>query len=197
MKQVCNIMSSFLPLPQQAHNFLAPLIENGDCVIDATCGNGYDCLFLARQVAPLGLVYGFDIQQSAIIATQQRIEQAGLDANTQLIHAGHQTMRDHIAIKDKGHIKAVMFNLGYLPGSDKKIITRSETTLIALNSAISLLAPVAIITILAYPGHEGGEQETTQIKNWCQQLDSTLRVKIIDSPQPKATAPQLFVLQKN
>ena len=189
-------MSNFLSLTQQAHNLLAPLIQKGDCVIDATCGNGYDCLFLAQQVAPLGLVYGFDIQQSAIIATQQRIEKAGLVANTQLIHAGHQTMQNHIATKNKGHIKAVMFNLGYLPGSDKKIITRSETTLVALNSAISLLAPLAIITIIAYPGHHGGEQETTGIKNWCQKLDSILRVKIIDSPQPKATAPQLFVVQK-
>ncbi len=190
-------MSDFLSLPQQAHKLLSPLIYNGDCVIDATCGNGYDCLFLARQVAPLGWVYGFDIQESAIIATQQRIEQAGLGANTQLIHAGHQFMRDHIATKNKGHIKAIMFNLGYLPGSDKKIITRSDTTLVALNSAVSLLAPSGIITILAYPGHEGGEQETIRIKNWCQQVDSTLDVKIIDSPQPKSTAPLLFVLQKN
>lgn len=189
-------MSNFLSLPQQAHHLLAPLIQRGDCVIDATCGNGYDCLFLARQVAPLGLVYGFDVQQSAIIATQQRIKQAGFGANTQLIHAGHEMMQDHIATKDKGRIKAVMFNLGYLPGSDKKIITRADTTLAALNSAISLLAPSAIITVLAYPGHDGGEQETRQIKNWCEQLDATLKVKIINSPQPKATAPQLFILQK-
>ena len=189
-------MSNFLSLPQQAHQLLVPFIQEGDCVIDATCGNGHDCLFLAHQVAPLGLVYGFDIQKNAIIATQQRIEKAGLDANTRLIHAGHQTMQDYIATKDKGHIKAVMFNLGYLPGSDKKIITRSDTTLVALESAVSLLAPSAIITILAYPGHDGGEQETIRIKNWCQQLDATLRVKIIDSPQPKAIAPQLFIVEK-
>jgi len=189
-------MSNFLSLPQQAHQRLSPLIHQGDRVIDATCGNGHDCLFLARQVAPSGFVYGFDIQQQAITITKRRLEAAGLNANTHLILAGHETMQDHIAIKDKGNIKAVMFNLGYLPGSDKKIITRSETTLIALNNAILLLAPTAIITILAYPGHEGGEQETAIIKNWCQQHDSTMQVNIIDSPQPKATAPQLFILQK-
>ncbi len=188
-------MSKSLSLPQQAHNLLKPFIHNGDSVVDATCGNGHDSLFLAEQVAPSGLVYSFDIQQIAIIATRRRIQQAGLKGNLNLIYAGHENMQAYITNKDKGNIKAVMFNLGYLPYSNKQVITSSDTTLSALNTAVSLLAPTAIITILAYPGHQGGSEETLQVKNWCQQLSTNFSVKIIHSSRPTAKAPQLFVVQ--
>ena len=38
-------------------------IQEDSIVIDATCGNGHDTLFLAEQV-PNGNVFGFDIQRS-------------------------------------------------------------------------------------------------------------------------------------
>ena len=38
-------------------------IQEDSIVIDATCGNGHDTLFLAKQV-PNGKVFGFDIQKS-------------------------------------------------------------------------------------------------------------------------------------
>lgn len=41
-------------------------------VIDATCGNGNDTLFLAQQV-PDGHVYGFDIQATAIQNTAEKL----------------------------------------------------------------------------------------------------------------------------
>ena len=40
-------------------------IQEDSIVIDATCGNGHDTLFLAEQV-PNGNVFGFDIQKKLL-----------------------------------------------------------------------------------------------------------------------------------
>ncbi|MDQ7091387.1 MAG: class I SAM-dependent methyltransferase [Methylococcales bacterium] len=189
-------MSHLPSLAQQAHQRLKSILNLGDHVIDATCGNGHDSLFLAEQVAPLGRVYSFDLQKIAIEATEKRLQQADLATHVSLIHAGHETMDTHIPCSNHGRIKAIMFNLGYLPRSDKQIITLTATTLMALEKSILLLAPLGMITILAYPGHSGGNEETFQVTNWCQQLPKKFSVEIIESIQPKATAPQLFVIQK-
>lgn len=52
--------------------------------------------------------------------------------------------------------RLVAFNLGYLPGGDKGIITQSATTLLALEAAKELLLPGGVISIVAYVGHPGG-----------------------------------------
>ncbi|KAA8527192.1 hypothetical protein F0562_008579 [Nyssa sinensis] len=72
-------------------------------------------------------------------------------------------------------VRLVAFNLGYLPGGDKAIITASETTLLALEAAKRILAPGGLISIVVYVGHPGGreEYETVQafasglaVENW-------------------------------
>jgi hypothetical protein len=79
-----------------------------------------------------------------------------------------------------------MFNLGYLPGGDKRITTMRETTMPAIEAAIDLLAPDGILNIAVYPGHEEGEAEGKMI---CDYLSGISRhkvcatlVKIINSP---------------
>lgn len=52
--------------------------------------------------------------------------------------------------------RLVAFNLGYLPGGDKKLITRSDTTLLAIEAAQKILMPGGLISIVAYVGHSGG-----------------------------------------
>jgi hypothetical protein len=52
--------------------------------------------------------------------------------------------------------RLVAFNLGYLPGGDKEIITRSETTLLALEAAKRILIQGGLISIVVYVGHPGG-----------------------------------------
>ncbi len=46
-------------------------VSSKSIVIDATCGNGNDTLFLATR-AHRGKVYAFDIQKEAIINTQNK-----------------------------------------------------------------------------------------------------------------------------
>lgn len=55
-----------------------------------------------------------------------------------------------------GYFRLVAFNLGYLPGGDKGIITRSETTLLALEAAKRILMPGGLISLVVYVGHPGG-----------------------------------------
>lgn len=184
-------------LLQQAHVILETQLDNGDIAIDATAGNGHDSLFLVRQVAPAGLVYCFDIQAAAITATHNRLVAADLRNFALLIPHSHAQMSEQIAPEHQGKIKAIMFNLGYLPHGDKTIITQTDSTLLALNAATELLAPAGIITILAYPGHQGGDIETIQVANWCYQLNpQEFSIKIIHSAEHKDSAPRLFVLQK-
>ena len=46
--------------------FIESAINEGDIVIDATMGNGYDTKYLAEKVGENGYVYSFDIQEEAI-----------------------------------------------------------------------------------------------------------------------------------
>lgn len=53
-------------------------------------------------------------------------------------------------------IRLVAFNLGYLPGGDKTIITKSETTHLALEAAKRILKAGGLISLVVYVGHPGG-----------------------------------------
>ena len=186
-----------ISLVNTAHDLIRDILNPGDIAIDATVGNGHDTLFLAEQIAPSGHVYGFDIQQAAIDSTLEKFRQTRLSDYLSLIHASHADMSDEIPEHLHGKIRAIMFNLGYLPGGDKSVITLTDSTLAALSIASQILTVNGIITLLAYPGHQGGDQEADQVKNWCEQLDSQqFEVSTIYSTEHKDTAPRLFVIRK-
>jgi Putative rRNA methylase len=114
-----------------------------------------------------------------------------------LIQASHATMHDHIPLPYHGKISAVMFNLGYLPGGDKSVVTQASSTVAALASASQLLVDGGLITVLAYPGHEGGLTETEQVKAWCIALDQgQFQVKLYENHPDKPSAPKLFAVSK-
>ncbi len=186
-----------ISLVNTAHNLIKEVLHAGAIAIDATVGNGHDTLFLVEQVSPSGKVFGFDIQAAAVESTHQKCLQTPYPECLTLIHASHADMADRIPVHHHGTISVVMFNLGYLPGGDKAIITCTDSTITALQSASQLLSNQGIITIMAYPGHSGGDLETAQVKNWCEQLDAKqFKSRIIYSSENKASAPRLFVIQK-
>lgn len=190
-------MNPQLSLPQQTHAFLNQYLQAGDIVIDATCGNGWDTLFLAQQVYPHGLVYAIDIQVAAIEATKKRLQLAAVDTETRYFQTGHEQLQTIIAPEHQNQIKAIMFNLGYLPRGNKKIITQTKTTLLALNSALNILLPAGYVTVLAYPGHLGGDIETVAVTTWALNLDPAIfELTVINSHQINAHAPKLFIVQK-
>jgi hypothetical protein len=186
-----------ISLVNTAHSLIRDILRPGDIAIDATVGNGHDTAFLVEQVGPSGRVYGFDIQQAAIDATLEKFRHSEHSDCLTLLHASHADMDERIPADLHCRINAIMFNLGYLPGGDKNVITLTGSTLAALTAAGRILAVNGIITLMAYPGHQGGDQETDQVKIWCEQLNpEQFKVSTIYSTAQKESAPRLFVINK-
>lgn len=187
-----------ISLSEIAHGIIRESLHSGDAAIDATLGNGHDALFLAHCVGEAGHVYGFDVQHQALQASRQRLSQHGLSARVSFIHASHAQMIQHVPLNLQGRIKAIMFNLGYLPGSDKHVITQTGSTLPALDAACRLLTEQGVLTVMAYPGHAGGDEETLSLELWLQQLDAAcFQTQIIFSHHHQVSAPRLFVIRKS
>ena len=146
---------------EMAHDFLSQVITPEDIVVDATMGNGYDTLFLAKLAKQ---VYAFDIQEQALEKTSQRIQEAGL-SNVDLILQGHETVDQYVT-----EVKAAIFNPGYLPSADKSIITQPQTTLEALEKLCQVLVKGGRIAIMIYYGHEGGDIERDAVLDFVSQL---------------------------
>lgn len=144
-------------------------LQEGGAAIDATMGNGHDTLWLCQLVGEQGHVYAFDVQPEALESTRTRLEQAGVADRATLYLDGHQNMAQH-GIEP---VDAILFNLGWLPGIEHAVTTRTETTLQAVNAALDLIKPGGVMTICVYPGHEEGKRELAALLEWAQQLDSS------------------------
>ena len=177
---------------QRAQAAIAEVLTPGAVAVDATVGNGHDTLFLAEQVGARGRVYGFDCQAAAIVSTRKRLAQAKMLDRVNLIQAGHETLQSHLAAEAR--LLAVMFNLGYLPGSDKQYITRAETTLAALEQACALLAPGGRISLVLYTGHAGGPEEAAAVQARVAMFGAAWRV--VHEPPPVARAPELVLIER-
>ncbi len=159
-----------LSVTAEVQRFLSRRIDAGDTVIDATLGNGHDALFLARLIGDEGHLFGFDVQLAAISHTRNRLTAHQLDHRATLMMKSHADMADYIPERLHGRIRCIMFNLGYLPGGDKSLITRTASTLTALNQGCRLLSAHGCISVLAYSGHPGGTDESNAVKAWAGEL---------------------------
>lgn len=153
-------------LTQLAHARLAEVLRPGDLALDATAGNGHDTLFLARLVNPGGQVLAIDCQPAALATTRVRLEKESLTSAVQLVCGDHAQLLSLTPPAWSGRVRAAVFNLGYLPGSDKAIITRPASTRDALEACLTLLAPGALLSVLVYRGHPGGHNEETMLHEW-------------------------------
>jgi len=168
-------------------------VKPGDQVIDATAGNGHDTLFLAQAVQSAGHVWALDIQQAALESTARRLSEAGVQDRVTLIQGSHAHMAGLLPQELAGQVTAIMFNLGYLPGSDKAMATATDTTLQALEAARALLAPGGILSVVAYLGHPGGREEFTRVQQWFR--DSTLLHEGLPLVASPSRGPALFIGQ--
>lgn len=163
----------FLSVLSFAQQLVAQRVKPGEQVVDATLGNGVDACFLAKTIGSKGTLYGFDIQPEAIDATQKRLEQQSLaHIPSQLFLQSHEHILRCLPMHTHGEIAAVMFNLGYLPGSSSDIITSPDSTIKALQAAKQIIRLHGVITIVLYPGHEGGEAECLEVEQWTNRLPS-------------------------
>lgn len=181
----------------RAHAAIGVVLRTGSIAVDATAGNGHDTAFLAACVGPRGRVFGFDIQPAALATTRARLVAEGLAERVTLVHSGHEDLTRHIPARLHGKVRAVMFNLGYLPGGDKTRTTRPQTTLAALDGALCLLAPTGRLSVLAYTGHPGGRAETDGVLAWTRALDPVrFRTEATEpAPSCRRSAPVLLMVE--
>ncbi|MEH7115270.1 class I SAM-dependent methyltransferase [Neobacillus niacini] len=154
-----------------AKKLLENAITSGDAAVDATVGNGHDTLFLANLVGENGTVYGFDVQEDAIRTSTEKLNQHGLANRVTVFHAGHEQLARLIPANHHGKVKAAIFNLGYLPGSDKSIVTKPETTISAIDQLLEIMVPEGIIILVIYHGHAEGAIERDALLRYCQEID--------------------------
>ncbi len=177
-------------LDLQKH-FILTHLKEGDIAVDFTMGNGHDTEFLSKTVGPLGHVFAFDVQEMALASTSEHLRAAGCPDNCTLILDSHHNVKKYVDVP----IKAGMFNLGYLPGSDKTVTTMRSTTLPAIEAAIDLMDRDAIILVAVYPGHAEGEAEGRMICEYLSSLSRhkvcATRINILNSP----TSPFFIVIE--
>lgn len=180
----------------EAQNIVAHHLKPGNVAIDATAGNGHDTVFLATAVGPHGKVYAIDIQYQAIERLKQTLHHLAFQDRVDLIVADHAHLEQVVAPKLAGSIDCAMFNLGYLPHSDKSITTHRASTLAGIEAAYHLLKPGGIMTVLAYVGHPGGRDEAEGVSNWIESQSMGIEVdRIQDESNPQS--PILWVIRKH
>ncbi|MBQ8497650.1 MAG: class I SAM-dependent methyltransferase [Clostridia bacterium] len=173
-------------------NFLIPHIKKGGVAVDFTMGNGHDTLWLSEAMGENGKVYAFDIQPQALESSRRLLESENAPKNYTLILDSHSNVKDYVSEK----ICIGMFNLGFLPGGDKSITTKRETTMIAIRAAIDLLDDDGALLIAVYPGHAEGTVEGELIEEELSGLNRkelcASKFKIVNSP----TSPFFFVVER-
>jgi len=165
-------------------------------IIDATCGQGFDTLILRDEaLAPSGRLIALDIQTGALEKTFKAWNHhPSQNTCTLTLHNLCHSRIDEVA--EHGSVDLIVYNLGYLPHSDKRATTLAETTIPSVQKALNLLSENGMITMTVYPGHAAGEIESNQLSEWIQQLDlrkfQILKLEMIG----QKSAPYVIVIQK-
>ena len=165
-----------------SHQYVKALVKPGDIVVDATCGNGHDTLFLSQLVGETGRVFAFDIQKVAIESAKHTLKQSNAANNVTFFHCGHEMMDQYVT----GPVKAVMFNFGYLPKGDHCLGTKAETSIIAIQKAMQLIVPGGIVMLVLYYGGDSGFDEKEAICQFIETIPyrqfSVLRHDYVNQP---------------
>lgn len=194
-------------LTKLAHSIVRRAWRGGDKVLDATAGNGYDTLFLL-DLAGQGNVTAVDIQPQAIEATRRRLGERAKDVC--LKEADHaEELERQCAVLGLDSLEfleaapypprdgygAIMFNLGYLPRSDRSVTTAAATTVRALSASLRLLRAGGVLTVIAYRGHEGGVAESIAVRDFAAACRG-FRVDEIVGDELDPASPVLFVFRR-
>ncbi|MFC3418453.1 class I SAM-dependent methyltransferase [Salinicoccus hispanicus] len=176
----------------QAKQLAEEVIQLGDTVVDATCGNGHDTKFLSECTGETGKVYSFDVQAQALDNARALCESKN---NIEFILDSHAFVDSYI--KDAS-VKAAMFNLGYLPKGDHTITTSHDSTLPAIDKIFNLLDDGGRIIIVVYHGHPAGKIEKDALldalSKWPQKEAQILKYQFINQ---KNDAPFIICIEKN
>jgi hypothetical protein len=170
------------------HQFLKQYIKEGDLCIDATVGNGGDMLYLTELVGESGSVYGFDIQEEALLHTQDKLEKHGRTGTLYL--DSHANMGQYF---EENTAAAIVFNLGYLPGGDHNLATKAESTIKAIEAGLLLLKEGGVISLCIYSGGDSGFEEKDAVLAYLKELDQRRYLVITNEFYNKPNNPPMPV----
>lgn len=156
-----------LQITQLCHHFINEYVAEGSVCIDATAGNGYDTAFLCSLVGDSGHVLAFDIQQKALDNTAARLLKLGLSDRAEIIRDSHCNMHKYTP---EASVDCIVFNFGYLPDGDHSVCTHADTSVAAINTALSLLKKGGLLSLCVYSGGDTGFEEKTAILNFVKGL---------------------------
>lgn len=145
------------------HRFWKEHIQPEDLVIDATCGNGHDTLLLSQLAKK---VIAIDLQEEAI----DKARSVATSDNVFFFCQSHETFPAEV---QPGTVALIAYNLGYLPGGNKEIITQASSTVISIQNGLPLLKMGGAMTLVCYSGHSGGELEEGAVLEFIKSLDKT------------------------
>ena len=191
---------------QMALHLVRPYVTPDAVVVDATCGNGHDTLALA-EMGPARL-FAFDVQEGAVRATTQLLEEHGYgksiaEGRFTIAQLAHENLRANF-MQNAGSgygaaspLNVVVFNLGYLPGGDKSITTSTETTLAAVEGAMEQLAPDGLICITMYSGHAEGKLEKAALLDMAGRLDAgKWHTAYVSMPNQQYDPPEILLITR-
>jgi 16S rRNA C1402 N4-methylase RsmH len=167
-----------------AHHIAKCYCMNFKIAVDATLGNGYDTDYLSSK---FNQVYSFDIQKNTI----DNYKLKAID-NVVLINDSHEYLDKYILNK----VDFIIYNLGFLPGGDKSITTRSSSTIKSLHSALQILASGGIVCICIYSGHSEGREEKSAIEELVCNLEKSEYGVMRHTIMNRISAPELVVIEK-
>ena len=176
------------------HHFVKNHVKSGDICIDATVGNGNDTMLLCQLAGDTGKVYGFDIQDIALTNTKKRAIEEGFCNRLSLICHGHENMDIHIPTEEHGLISCIMFNFGYLPGGNHQVVTKADTSIEAIDKALSILRKGGMISLCIYSGEKMGFTERDAILSWLGKLDNRKYLVIVSHYYNRGSNPPIPAL---
>jgi Putative rRNA methylase. len=181
-----------------AHNFWKSLLKPGDTVVDATCGNGQDAQVLGSIVLTenCGRLFCFDIQEAAVHATKKRLYEAFPSFQNQ-IFVKQECHTKWSTTLEKENIKGFIYNLGWLPNSDKAIVTQVESTLESIQQALKMLSNQGIISIMCYPGHPEGKNERDALLKMLATISKSTFLVSHHQWINRSTHPELILIRKS
>lgn len=147
-----------------AHQIWAHALRpNVDTAIDATCGNGNDSVAIAsmlfndNEADPFTItgepqLICIDVQKEACETTRSRLSDM-LNANTMTCNV-NVLCQSHSPLprpRNDSSVGLVCYNLGYLPQSERTILTQMESTIQSIADAALMMRIGGIISVTTYP----------------------------------------------
>lgn len=171
------------------HQILKDTFKGQDnlIIIDATCGNGHDTLFLAQNF-PKSQIHALDFDLVAIKNTKK-------NCNNYKNIIYHNMNYKYIN-KITKNVDIILYNTGYLPRSKIDLSLFSiEDLLISLKKSLSILKPTGIIVLMIYQGHDAGKS-LEAVTNFCKNLNKYEYISFVYKTLNTSLAPSLILIER-